>query len=57
MTGEPSFEVEAQGVLETYSGALSRSPSVHSQMLSALDFVVGPSYEVVIAAGSSDKPV
>jgi uncharacterized protein YyaL (SSP411 family) len=55
MTGEPSFEVEGQGVLETYSGGLSRSPSVYSQMLTALDFVAGPSYEVVIVVGSNDE--
>jgi uncharacterized protein YyaL (SSP411 family) len=51
MTGNPAFEFEAEGVLEAYSGALRDSPSIHCQMLAALDFVAGPSHEVVIVAG------
>ena len=48
-TGDPGLELEAEGVFRAYSSTLRRGPSVHAQMLSALDFAIGPSYEVVIA--------
>ncbi len=56
MTGDPTLEREAEGVLMAFASDLERAPSVQTQMLLALDFVMGPSYEVVVvgAVGAPD---
>jgi uncharacterized protein YyaL (SSP411 family) len=55
MTGNPDFEEKARRIGRAFSGYVSESPLAHTQLLVALDFAVGPSYEVVIA-GNSGAP-
>jgi hypothetical protein len=49
MTGDTDLERECEKILRAFSESINRAPSSHSQMLLALDFLSGPSYEVVIA--------
>ncbi len=48
ITGNPSLEQKASELANAFSGIIARSPSNHTQLMIALDFAVGPSYEVVI---------
>jgi hypothetical protein len=56
MTGDPALEKEADRVLRAFAADLQNGPSAHTQMLLALDFLAGPSYEVVVVGrpGSAD---
>ncbi|MDA0946957.1 MAG: thioredoxin domain-containing protein [Planctomycetota bacterium] len=57
MTGEVRYEERAWGVLEAFSGQLQRMASGHTQLLLALDFLMGPSSEVVVfSAGPATDP-
>jgi len=47
--GDAALEERAASIGRAFSAQVSRAPSAHSQLLCALDFGVGPSYEVVIA--------
>ncbi len=49
ITGEPGYEQTAAALLRAFSGQVNQAPSAHSQLLCAVDFAVGPAYEVVIA--------
>ena len=51
MTGRVAYEERAWGVLEAFSGQLQRMASGHTQLLLALDFLRGPSSEVVVVSG------
>jgi uncharacterized protein YyaL (SSP411 family) len=48
MTGNPSLEQRASELSNAFSGTIAQSPSNHTLFMMALDFAVGPSYEVVI---------
>jgi uncharacterized protein YyaL (SSP411 family) len=49
MTGRVDLEGRAARIGEAFSASVNESPVAHTQLLVALDFAVGPSYEVVIA--------
>jgi uncharacterized protein YyaL (SSP411 family) len=49
ITGRTELEQRAAAIGRTFSAGVSRAPSAHAQMLSAVDFGVGPSFEIVIA--------
>jgi len=49
ITGDATLEEKAAALGRAFSAQVSRAPSAHAQLLCALDFGVGPSYEVVIA--------
>ncbi|KPJ60398.1 MAG: thioredoxin [Latescibacteria bacterium DG_63] len=53
MTGNPDFEAKAVRMGELWSRTLREAPSGHAQLAVALDFALGPSYEIVIAGDSS----
>jgi uncharacterized protein YyaL (SSP411 family) len=53
MTGRSEFEDEASRMLHTFSNMISRAPSAYTQLLTALDFWIGPTSEVVIAGERS----
>jgi hypothetical protein len=57
ITGRSDFEDRALGVLKAFSGSLSKSPANYCMLLSALDFVLGPSAEVALAGGRKDPGV
>ena len=48
MTGNVEFENKANLITRTFSSQIIRNPGVYAMLLSAFDFAVGPSYEVVI---------
>ena len=48
MTGRSEFEEKAERISNLFSGSVGTYPSAYTQMLSALDFTLGPSYEIVI---------
>ena len=52
MTADSDLEEKAAKIGRAFSGHVKRSPSAHTQLMVAVDFGVGPSYEVVIAGSS-----
>jgi uncharacterized protein YyaL (SSP411 family) len=59
MTGGTEFENKANLIARTFSSQITRNPSVYAMLLSAFDFAIGPSFEVVIvgdlSAGNTKK--
>ncbi len=55
LTGEGRYETIARRTIEAFAGSLASMPESHTLMLSALDFAIGPSFEVVVAGGSEDE--
>jgi uncharacterized protein YyaL (SSP411 family) len=47
-TGEDIYRSHAETILRTLAPAMAEHPSALSQMLIALDFLIGPAYEVAI---------
>ncbi|HYB67936.1 MAG TPA: thioredoxin domain-containing protein [Candidatus Acidoferrales bacterium] len=48
MTGETRFEEKAAQLMRAFSTEVTKEPSAHAQLMSALDFALGPSSEVVV---------
>lgn len=55
LTMERRFTECATNLLNAYSGQLARSPTLLSTMLTALDFWIGPSQEIIIAGDIRQK--
>ena len=49
VTADPELEDRAQGLERAFSKLIQKIPSGYTQFLSALDFGLGPAYQVVIA--------
>ena len=49
MTANSEFEEKAARIGRAFSGSVKQSRASHGQLMVALDFGIGPSYEVVIA--------
>jgi uncharacterized protein YyaL (SSP411 family) len=49
MTANSGFEEKAARIGSAFSRSIKKSPSAHTQLMVALDFGIGPCYEVVIA--------
>jgi uncharacterized protein YyaL (SSP411 family) len=49
ITGDADLERKADQVARAFSGNIAQFPSAYTQMLCALEFAFGPSYEVTIA--------
>lgn len=56
MLGRPELEEKAWAILQAFSGSVARVPVAYTHMLLALDFLLGPGQEVVIA-GQIQDPV
>ena len=56
ITADAKLEVKAAVIGQMFSSQVNRAESAHTQLLCALDFGIGPSYEVVIAGqpGAAD---
>jgi uncharacterized protein len=56
LTGRGEYEEKALEILKAFSGQVSKFPSGYTQFLCALDFALGPCFEVVVAgpSGSHD---
>lgn len=55
ITGDPRLETEAARTAAAFSAQVRQFPSAFCHFLSAVDFLVGPSFEIVIA-GYPDSP-
>ncbi len=51
ITGDPVYEGMASKLGRAFSQTVEQAPMAYTQLLTALDFGFGPSYEVVIAGG------
>ena len=49
ITADLNFEQKASGLSRAFSANVRKSPSAYTQLMVAVDFAVGPSYELVIA--------
>lgn len=57
ITGEDTFERHARETFEAYSFAIDNQPTGFAYLLSAFDFAIGPSHEIVIAWNSKQSPL
>ena len=48
MTGNTAHEERAAALMTAFGGNIARSPMGHAMLLSAVDFGIGPSHEIVI---------
>jgi uncharacterized protein YyaL (SSP411 family) len=48
ITGDQSYEEIASKLTRAFSQTVEQAPSAYTQLLSSLDFAIGPSYEVVV---------
>ncbi|WP_370574532.1 thioredoxin domain-containing protein, partial [Methanomethylovorans sp.] len=55
ITGNTDLEEKAYASMKAFSGQVDAMPMAYSQFLHALDFALGPSYEVVIAGNREDQ--
>ncbi len=55
MTGNAEWEEAAARLARSFGGSVSEQPSAHTQMLSAVDFSLGPAHEVVVV-GERGRP-
>lgn len=54
ITGNTDLEEKASASMKTFSGQVDAMPMAYCQLLHALDFALGPTYEVVIAGNRED---
>ncbi len=54
LTGETRWEDHAAQLMQAFSGQVAQGPANHTVLLQAVDFVLGPSHEVVIV-GSPER--
>jgi len=57
MTGDGAYEARAERLFRAFAGMMERLPSAHAQLLMALDFALGPTREIVLAAERSDPRI
>ena len=55
LTSNPGLEEKAAKIGNVFSTSVKRSPAAHTNLMVAVDFLVGPSYEVVIAGNPQAK--
>jgi hypothetical protein len=53
ITGDPSYDEMAAKLAKAFSQSVEQAPMAYTQLLSSLDFAIGPSYEVVVAGDPS----
>ena len=56
MTGRVDLEQKADEAIKAFSSELAEAPMAHTQFMNALDFMIGPSREIVIA-GDPDSEI
>ena len=55
ITGNPDWEEKADRLFRSFSGKVSGHPMGYTQFLNALDFMLGPSQEIVVAGTFDQK--
>jgi uncharacterized protein YyaL (SSP411 family) len=48
ITGDAAYDEMASKLAKAFSGTVAQAPMAYTQLLSSLDFAIGPSYEVVV---------
>ncbi len=48
ITAKGKYQEKAEAIMKAFSGFVARRPSSYPQLMVALDFAVGPSFEIVI---------
>jgi uncharacterized protein YyaL (SSP411 family) len=51
ITGDPLFDKAASDLLRTSAGEVDVIPSASAHLMSAIDFLIGPSFEIVLTGG------
>jgi uncharacterized protein YyaL (SSP411 family) len=54
LTGDGAYEARADRLFGAFAGQVAQLPAAHAQLLSALDFAMGPSREITLAADLGD---
>lgn len=54
ITGNNRYEELANEIIKAFSGTVSEIPHAYSHFLCGVDFIIGPSYEVVISGNIKD---
>lgn len=52
LTANPKFEEMASKMVHLFASRIQQSPTAYTQFLIALDFMIGPTYEIVIVGDS-----
>ncbi len=55
ITSNQEFEEKAEKIMKVFAKQVQQIPNVYTFLLSALDFAVGPSFEVVIVGSEEDE--
>jgi uncharacterized protein len=55
LTGDSGLEEVARNIARAFSREIGEAPQAYTQMLCALDFMAGPSLEIVIAGDLQDS--
>jgi uncharacterized protein YyaL (SSP411 family) len=55
ITGDAELERKAEQVAGTFAKRIKAYPSAYTQFLAALDFIIGPSHEIVIVENQNGK--
>jgi uncharacterized protein len=55
LTGNSSFEEKASSAIKVFTSEIKKSPVAYSFALTAIDFALNKSYEIVIAGGSNKE--
>lgn len=55
MTADPKLEKKAARLMKAFSGQVRLRPSAYTQLMAAVDFGTGPSYEVVVVGDLKTK--
>ena len=55
ITGDTTFETSANNLVREFTIEIEYMPSVYTMFLSSLDYLLGPSYEIVIAGNPDAK--
>lgn len=55
LTSNVELEEKANRILEVFTGIVSKFPSGYTQLLMAVDYALGPSYEIVLVANEDSE--
>jgi hypothetical protein len=55
LTGDMGYEDRAWRMIRAFSTDVARAPSGHTNFLLGLDFLLGPSYEIVVAGHRENR--
>jgi len=55
MTARTAYETKAHATARAFSGTVGNAPSAFTMLMQAVDFAVGPSFEVVVAGDPAEE--